>query len=113
MTGSVAFSTITPPAGRRPKTSRPVFIHALKPAATKAIAFRGFHPDSEAGNYRAAEVRLAGASGRRFLGMPLGWQSRHFTKWMLCGLWVDLKVVSIVSTSRPQFDSRGWQVAQE
>ena len=32
---------------------------------------------------------------------------------MLCGLWVDLKVVSMVSTSRPQFDNRGWQVEQE
>jgi len=64
-------------------------------------------------HYPADEVRLAGASGRCFLGTPFVWQSVHLTKWILCGLWVDLKVVSMVSTSRPQFDKRGWQLEQE
>jgi hypothetical protein len=42
-----------------------------------------------------------------FLGTPLVWQSIHLTKCMLCGLLVDLKVVSIVSTSSPQLDNCG------
>lgn len=45
--------------------------------------------------------------------MPLGWQSAHFTVWMLCFELRLANVVSIFSTSRPQLDSRGWQLAQE
>lgn len=46
--------------------------------------------------------------GRTFFGgTPLVWQSMHLTVWTLWGLFVDLKVVSIFSTSRPQFESWG------
>src|ERR1035441_6204671 len=48
-----------------------------------------------------------------FLGIPLGWQSAHFTQWMLCLLSVERKLVSIFSTSKPQFDIFGWHSAQE
>src|ERR1017187_8921843 len=49
----------------------------------------------------------------RFFGIPFGWQSAHFTKWILWPLAALRNVVSIFSTSRPQLDRRGWQVAQE
>ena len=42
-----------------------------------------------------------------FLGTPAGWQSTQATRWTSCRLSPDLNVVSIFSTSRPQFDSRG------
>ena len=48
-----------------------------------------------------------------FFGTPFGWQSWHFTRWMLCRLSGLLNVVSIFSTSSPQFDNRGWQLAQD
>ena len=80
-----------------PRCLRPV----LKPR-TQLIATR----------YSSRFSRVARPDQVFFFGTPFGWQSRHFTKWMLCGLWVDLNVVSIFSTSRPQFDRRGWQLAQ-
>src|ERR1039458_8693923 len=48
-----------------------------------------------------------------FFGTPLVWQSAHFTQWTLCLLSAETNVVSIFSTSRPQFDILGWQVAHE
>jgi hypothetical protein len=56
---------------------------------------------------------LADSKRGFFLGMPLVWQSAHFTEWMLCGLLEFLKVVSMVSTLMPQLESCGWQVVQE
>ena len=41
------------------------------------------------------------------------WQSPQATKWMLCLLPVERKEVSIFSTSKPQCEFDGWQVAQE
>ena len=54
----------------------------------------------------------AGANGT-FPGVPWGWQSRQATRWMLCWLEGETNVVSIFSTSRPQWEFAGWQVAQE
>ena len=40
-------------------------------------------------------------------GTPLGWQSSHLTLWTSWWLFGSLKVVSIFSTSMPQFERRG------
>src|SRR5208283_1497515 len=41
------------------------------------------------------------------------WQSPQATKWMLCLLAGERKVVSIFSTSSPQCESVGWQAEQD
>ena len=55
----------------------------------------------------------SGAPLALFRGTPFGWQSTHVTRWTSWRLSGERNVVSIVSTSSPQFDSRGWQPAQE
>ena len=57
-------------------------------------------------------ARLPKSRGRRF-GTPWVWQSKHWKEWMLWRLERDRKVVSIFSTSNPQLDIFGWQLAQE
>lgn len=41
------------------------------------------------------------------LGTPCWWQSAHLTQWTLCELFAFAKVVSIFSTSSPQWDICG------
>lgn len=43
----------------------------------------------------------------------MGWQSRQATVWMLCLLEDERKEVSIRRTSRPQWESAGWQALQD
>ena len=84
----------------------PAVVTLLRRSTVMAPPREGTHHTADAGvapSSRRAGVDATFAS----VGTPRGWQSSHDTLWMLCVLSRERKVVSIFSTSRPQFDSRG------